>query len=371
MDEAKRNTLIGAFMVFGLAAFGWLMTSFGELPAWLGAGEYELIILVDEPSGISEGTPINLSGVQIGRVKELRFKDPAHLDVGVEIVGAISKEYVIPRTASAIVQPAGLGLGRGFINLTVIKGEQAAPLPEGEAIVGVMGNVWGDMIPDTLLDSVDRSVAQFGNFVEALTPVADDLHDLLEKHTVADVDAVGEFRRVTANIFTVVQRFDQTLKNFNETFGAPEIKEGWLEVFGNIKQMSIDGRESLDHMREMTTALREDLKRISDKFEGGIDNATEHLDEIALSLRPALENAAQLTALLVRIAAAIEAGEGTAGRFVRDARLYESLLLTSQRLTDLVDTIQRITAKFERDGAIHLKIPSALGRVPRDVKIPD
>ncbi len=372
MDDLKRNTFVGVFMLVGLLALAWLMSSFGELPAFLGRGEYDLLIEAKDPTGIGDGTSIFLSGVQIGRVKELKFKDPQHLDSGVHIVGAIERDYVIPRTAWAVVQPAGFGLGRGRIDIKVLEGQDAPPLPEGEAILGVVGNPLGDMIPDTLLNSIDRSVAQFGNFVEALTPVAADLHLLLERHTVAAVDQpVDDARRLTANLSTVIERFDKSLKTFNDTFGDPQVKAGWLELFANVKQMSVDGRVALENINIMTAELRTDLDRISHKLESGIDDANDHIEAMALDIRPMLQNAAKLTASLLHLTSALERGEGTAGRFMTDARLYESLLLTAQRLTEMIDTIQRIAAKFERDGAIKVDARTSVGTFRKNVDIPE
>lgn len=372
MDDLKRNTFVGVFVLFAILALCWLLTSFGELPALLGKGEYELLIESMDPRGIGEGTSIFLSGVQIGRVKELKFKDPEHLDSGVLIVGAIGQDYIIPKTAWAEVQPAGLGIGRGQINIKVTEGREAEPLPRGEAILGVIGNVWGDLIPATLMDSADRAVAQFGNFVEALTPVANDLHLLLEHHTVEAVDnPVEEARRLTANLSTVIERFDRTLKAINDTFGDPQFKVGWQELVANVKQMSIDGRQALDNINKTTAELRVDLDRISTKFESGIDDVNANINIMADDLRPMLQNSAKLTGVMLRLMTAVERGEGTAGRFMTDAKLYESLLLTSQRLTDMIDTIQRIMAKFERDGAVGIKFRSPIGPISRKIAIPD
>jgi len=369
--ELRRNTMVGLFMIVGLIALAWLMTSFGELPTLLGGATYDIKIVVKELRGIGVGSPINLSGVQIGRVKELRFKDPLHLDAGVQIIGAIDQEYRIPNTATAMVQPAGFGLGRGSVTIDVVEGEQAPPMAPGEEIVGIMGGYFEGIIPDTLLATLESTIARFDTFLKELTPVAEDLHDLLDKHTIEQVDRPDKVRRLTANLYTVVQRFDSTLKTFNETFGDPTVREGILEMVANVRQMSIDGRASLDNIRQTAEELRASLARISTKLEEGLDNTNQRIDEIALDLRPVLLHSASLAASLHHIALAIEEGRGSAGMLVNDPRLYESLLLTSERLTELVDTIQRLAAKFELDGAIRLNVPVGPFRHRTDVPIPE
>jgi len=364
--------MIGAFVIVGLAALSWLMTSFGELPEFLGGNEYEIRIVVKQPSGIGQGAPINLSGVQVGRVKELRFKDREHLDSGVLIIGAINDEFKIPNTATAIVHPAGFGLGRGYVDIQVVEGEKAPALVPNEEIVGLMGEFFEGVIPDTLLSTLERTVARFGNFLEELTPVADDLHDLLDKHTVADVDREAtDPRRLVANVSTAVQRLDETLKTFNATFGDPDVRQGVLDMIANVRQMSIDGKDALADIRTTSADLKASLDRIGAQIESGIKNTNAHIDRIAIDIQPVLHNAAEFSALLVRVTQSIEQGKGTAGRFVNDPHLYESLLITSQRLIELVDTIQRLMATFERNGQIKLDVPIGLFRHTTTIKVPD
>ncbi len=371
MHETRRNAIVGLFLILGLASLCWLLSSFGELPAWLGREGYELRIAIKEPYGIGEGTAIFLNGVQIGRVKGIGFKDIKHPDAGARIIGKIDAEYEIPSSAWAFVQPAGFGIGLGRIDLKVIEDRDAPPLPRGEEIIGTMGSVFDKMIPETLIDSVERSVNQFGNFVEALTPVAKDLHVLFELHTVDQVDnPIDEARRITANLSTVIERFDHALKTFNDTFGDPQVKAGWLEVFNNVKQMSIDGRQSLENISNITGDLRTDLRRISLKVESGVDNANIAVNRIAEDIGPVLENISLLTSSLARLAQAVEHGEGTAGMIFRDPRAYESFVLSMQRLTDMLETIQRLFAKFERDGMIRVGTKTPVGTLSKDFKVP-
>ena len=88
-------------------------------------------------------------------------------------------------------------------------------------------------------------------------------------------------------------------------------------------------------------------------------------------LGPLLDNSAELTANLNQVARHLSEGEGPAGLLLRDARLYESLLLSIERITDFVDTLRRLAAKFERQGYVELKAHSALGPVKTTKPIPE
>ena len=51
----------------------------------------------------------------------------------------------------------------------------------------------------------------------------------------------------------------------------------------------------------------------------------------------------------------IERGEGTAGRMVTDAELYENLLTATERLSETLDSFNQLIEKWEREG-VDLKL---------------
>ena len=94
MKEGSRNLLVGVFVLSSFAVLGVLMTWFGEAPSWLGGSEWELRITdVAELSGVAEGSPVHLNGVEIGRVKRLEFEDPGRPGLGVVVVAGIRKTH--------------------------------------------------------------------------------------------------------------------------------------------------------------------------------------------------------------------------------------------------------------------------------------
>ena len=102
MEDTSRNLLVGLFVVASFAVLGLLMVWFGETPVWLGRAEWTLrIVGVSDLSGIEEGSPVTLSGVQIGRVKVIEFEDSQRPDHGVRIVTRLNRDFSVPQGASA------------------------------------------------------------------------------------------------------------------------------------------------------------------------------------------------------------------------------------------------------------------------------
>ena len=366
MKETKRNILVGLFMLTGLGVLGALMLLFGERPEWLGGQEYVLEIRVEQLGGAAEGTPVRLNGVEIGRVESLRFEDPTRPDRGVSIVALIRKRYFVPSGARAVIYEAELGIGRGRIDILVPPGGGGEPLPQdGQASIrGEMESMIRDIIPKSLLDSLERTIVLIGNFAGELTPVATDLHDLLKKNPVELVDNPDELKRTTANFSTVVERVDQSLRHVNDVLGDPEVKSGVRESIVNVRRMTDDGRAAFADLRETAGTLKLGTARITTSVEQGVADVRQRMNVIGDKAVPVLENAAQLTANLNRASVDLAEGQGTAGKFLRDDRLYEKLVLFTERITDLVDIIRRIAAKTERQGYLDISAKTGVGPVP-------
>ncbi len=354
MSETGRNLMVGLFVLLGLAILGVLMVFFGEAPAWLGGKEYNVAVRMKSLAGVNEGTPVYMNGVQVGRVDVLRFVDPDHPDAGVFVDLLVKDEYRIPSTATARVKPAGLGIGRGQLDLEVTPGVAADPLPtDGTAqIDGEMGAPFGDLIPPELFESFEKTVTQVGQFAEKLTPVAQDLHELLQRRTIEDVDAADEVRRQTANVSTVVQRFDQTLKHFNEVVGDPNVKSSLVSAVEQVSQAASDFRAAATDVRTLAGNLVSDEQRLAAKLDQGIDD----FRGVARAAMPILDATSRTVTNLELASKNLSEGQGTIGLLMRDPRLYEAVTLSFARLTDLIDTLRRISGGWERQGYVDLKV---------------
>lgn len=371
MSETRRNVMVGAFVLLGLAAAASLMVMFGEQPTWFGEAEYEVAIRIGYVTGVQEGTPINMNGVEVGRVGRLEFRNPKRPDRGVSVVALIKNRYIVPQGTSAKIYVSPIGLGSTRVELLVPDTDSPALPQVGAVIPGEMANVLEDIISPTMLSTLERTARQIGDFAEELTPVATDLHQILERRPMADVDQPdAEMRQITANLYTAIQRFDQTLKHFNDVLGDPEVQSGLRDFVINMEAVSEDAKTTFATLRQTSTELRDDVDRISGKFEGAVDRASVRIDTIGEGIMPVLDNSAKLTATLNQAAQDLAEGNGTAGRLLRDARLYEAMLITLERIQDLVESLGRLAARFERQGYVEIKAHTAIGPVMERREIP-
>ncbi len=187
MSEAKRNFWVGLFVMSGFSMLAILMAWFGETPSWLGGNEWELSIThVTHLSGIGEGSPVQLNGVEIGRVKRLEFEDLKHPEMGVRVVAGIQKMYSIPVGSTARVFGATLGIGTGHIEIIVVPGTSSGSIPRKNATIpGEMRSIIGEMISKDMVDNVNRAIVNIGDLTEQWAPVGTNLSHILEARTVA------------------------------------------------------------------------------------------------------------------------------------------------------------------------------------------
>lgn len=370
MSEFRRNLLVGFFMLAGLGTAATLMVLFGEHPTWLGGAEYELSIRVNRLSGVQEGTPIHMNGVEVGRVGRVEFVNAHKPYEGVKIIALIRNQYDIPKGTRAVILSSPIGIGRTRIELAVsITGDELIMLPrEGAGIRGEMGNPLADILPPTLMPTLERTGLEIGNLAADLRPVASDLHDLLEKRTVGEVDdPAASARRITATLHTVVQRFDETLRHWNDIMGDPEFKAGVRQSVENIRDMTADGKQTFADLRETAATLKTDVRQISDELQMAVQDARGQINRLG----PVLDGTAELAGNLNRVAVQMAEGEGTLGLLLRDARLYEAMRVSLERLTDLIDSLRRLAAKFERQGYVEFKYHSVVGPVKGTRPIPE
>ena len=106
-----RDFIVGLFVLAGLAAIGYLSISLGGATAGSGGG-LELVATFTEIGGLSERSPVTISGVRVGRVKRIELS----ADLDARVVMDLEAGLELPIDSSATIRSAGL-LGDQFIAL--------------------------------------------------------------------------------------------------------------------------------------------------------------------------------------------------------------------------------------------------------------
>lgn len=107
------DTLVGGFVLLGLAALLFLALKAGNLGSFTGAGAYGTQAKFDNIGGLKVRAPVKSAGVVVGRVASISFDDQAYQAV---VTISIDERFRFPKDSSAKILTSGL-LGEQYIGL--------------------------------------------------------------------------------------------------------------------------------------------------------------------------------------------------------------------------------------------------------------
>jgi phospholipid/cholesterol/gamma-HCH transport system substrate-binding protein len=113
VNNSRLEIVVGFFLVLGFAAFGWLALQLGEV-SWLGEGStYTLYAEFENISGVKTGADVQIAGVTIGSVAELRLSKD---DFAVATL-KLNKDIHLAKDSMASVKSQGI-IGDKIIQIT-------------------------------------------------------------------------------------------------------------------------------------------------------------------------------------------------------------------------------------------------------------
>ena len=260
-----REVRVGVFVLLGALAFGvvlFLMTD----PATF-RGRYMVTTEVADAGGIRRGDPVQMRGVNIGRVDQFDLT-PGGVLITLEIEG----EWRIPEDSRAVLGGLDLLGGR---TVQVIRGDSDAELQIGQVMPGAAEE--GVMeLADTLGDEARSTMAR----VRAL---------------MADT--------AVASVHTSIVELEK--------------------VLGNISEIT-DGQRA--QLSELSASLSRSANRVEDlATREELDRSLARADSTLAALQIASTSLANASGSLETILDRMERGEGTLGRLSGEDGLYESL----------------------------------------------
>jgi len=134
MGSSRIEIVVGFFLVIGFLAFGWLALQLGEVSWLAGSKTYVLTAEFNNISGVKTGADVQISGVTVGKVRQLSLNKQRQAVVGMQIERGVK----IPVDSVASVKSQGI-IGDKYIQIA-LGGDEAAYKP-GETIVDTESSV--------------------------------------------------------------------------------------------------------------------------------------------------------------------------------------------------------------------------------------
>lgn len=361
MKETRRNLLVGVFVLCGLLSLGALVVLFGKAPGWLVRGDaYPLHIRFEQVADIRPGNLVTVRGITIGRVQSVDLVDRTDFDAGVDVVVSVQRGYQIPTGSRAQTTEPVLGQGRPPIE--IIPGptpqrpySEGDWLVEGATITGTVRTAIDSIFPTGVVSTFQTTARQIGDAAEAMTPVLDELRELVSRREPRLVDQPGG---PSGNLSSVVARFDSSLRHFNEVLGDVEVKSQLRETVANLHAMSERGTRAMEDIEaaaEDTRALVTDGRRFTARAEEVLGSVESEFRDLSQHTLGTLDKMDTVLGHLDAVGQQVRSGEGTIGKLVMDNDLYEALVISTQRLALAIDDLRALIAEW-REGKIKVAL---------------
>ena len=335
MTSSFHKLIVGFFALTCLSLLGIMVILFGG-GTTLFKDTYNVSVHFPEVENVQAGQSVTLNGKRIGATKAVEFWNPVDLDQGIRVIVSIDSEFELPANSEVLVAASVMGFGHPTIAIVVEQTPDEARLPrDGTAVIeGRMVPTLERLLPPEMQETLIRTADGLSELSDALEPVADNLAQLLEPRSMEAVD----IQQATANLATLVERFDLALKNVNITLGDPKNIENFRNMLENVSDMSRHGVEVMANLKVMS------------------DDGKQVVVDAARMLRTMTTAADRISSLLEEMdktAAALNERRGTVGSLLNDNRLYEELLLSARRMTTTLDDLREVLDLIKRHGVLY------------------
>ena len=251
----------------------------------------------DQVNGVQGASPVMMRGVKVGTVSEILF-DPARSS-RVVLRLTVRRQYPIPSDSEAKIVSSSL---MGSKAIEIVLGESSVRLEKGDTIRSGYSR---DMM-DTALTELDFFKEKISRLTEELSRTLTGISTLVESNS----SNIGE---LTAHLNSIAGNLDEVLS---------AEKSGLRSAVAGISEFS----QTLGQNAGRVDTLMGNLTRFSDNLaEADLKAAVGRLNDI-----------------LDRI----DSGEGTVGKLMNDAELYENLQQASENLSVLLADLKENPKRY-------------------------
>ncbi len=251
----------------------------------------------DQVNGVQGASPVMMRGVKVGTVSEILF-DPAR-SARVVLRLTVRRQYPIPADSEAKIVSSSL---MGSKAIEIVLGESSEPLEKGDTIRSGYSR-----------DMMDTALTELDFFKEKVSRLTEELSRTLTGVSTLVEDNASNIGGLTAHLNSIAGNLDEILSA--EKSGL---------------------RSAIDGLSEFSQTLGGNAGRV-DTLMGNLTRFSDNLAEA--DLKAGID---RLNGILDRI----EGGEGTVGRLMNDAELYENLQQASENLSVLLADLKENPKRY-------------------------
>lgn len=286
MRQPRREVSVGLFVVVGILAV--LVALFALTDPGTFRGRYHVATFVQDAGGIRKGDPVQLKGVNIGRIRDFTITRQ-----GVRVSMELDSEYPVPADS----------------RVSIVSG-------------GLLQSMVAEIVPgDSPRRVADGAVLPFAE-APTLTQTAEQL---------------------TADADTVLLRAQDLLSRDN--IGAVSASTQQMqELLVALTGLAREQRQQLNALTGSLTRSAQGLEGAATQPE--LARALARTDSMSLRLDAATASLQQASGSLATLVNRIESGQGTLGKLTQDDQLYQNLNAAVTALNQLTNDIRQNPRRY-------------------------
>jgi phospholipid/cholesterol/gamma-HCH transport system substrate-binding protein len=332
MDDRVLRLRVGVVVLAAALITAFLVARFGDLPL-PGTGTYTIYVRFPNAPGVTPGTPVRRSGVQIGRVSNVVLKEPR----GVQVELEIDRNRKIEDVDAAWITSASM------LGDPVIEFVSPDPIPPGAKPIEDGVEIVNGQVMSNPLDTLSKMEPQLQQTLISVQRAGIEFEQAARNFNTAIGNNQDQLPRVAQKAERALDQFNITMTNLNGIFDDPQTREDLRRVLRDFPQFMDDARQTLGKADSAFDSLKQASDSATQNMEN-LQNFTKPLGErgpaIVDNIDGSVANINALLEELVTFTDQLNSREGTLGRILYDDAIY-------QRLDRVLANAEDITAKIK------------------------
>jgi phospholipid/cholesterol/gamma-HCH transport system substrate-binding protein len=312
---------VGIFVLVGLIILGYMTLRVNKYKFEAKEG-YDLMATFDSASGLVKGSPVEIAGIEVGRVSDIELKgDRAQVALNIQ------KGVPIYTDSKAVIQSKGV-LGDKYIS--IIPGTPSEPPLRNGGVI-----------------AQSQAALGFDDLLAKAEPALDNISDVTK--SLSDVLGTKEGKNNLKETFYNIRKTTEDVRSMTLWLSEGEGTLGKLirddALYNDMRKTTADLKDTVAQIHEGKGSLGKFVK--DDQF---YDETKKTMDS------------------LQRVAVKLDTGQGTLGKLINDDSLYKE---AKETVTNLKQTSQKINegqgslGKLVNDESLYKEAKQTLRSVNR------
>jgi len=278
-SEAK----VGLFVLVGFIILGYMSVQVGQKGLSLKKG-YDVDVLFDNVAGLDRDASVQIAGVEVGRVANIKLKDGKAL-----VTLRISPNVRLEKDVQATIKTHGV-LGDKYVE--IIPGTKEA----------------GYLKPGEMIATSERSV-DIDKLLSQLAMIADDIKVLTG--------------------------------SLSKSLAGPQGEQAISSILNNIKDLTANLNRIVKNNEAILTAALTNTKDLTGNLNKVVVNNEERITQALEGLKSASREIQNTFASINELSEGLKKGEGTVGKLLKDSTTVEKLNKALSSLSDITEKINQ------------------------------